>query len=99
MVKIDNAITIFDKEYPKELLNLEFPPFVLYFKGDLKLLECDHKIAIVGSRSPSMYALKATKALVMNKKDSVIISGLAKGIDACAHENAKKKYWNIRLWN
>lgn len=89
IVNVPNAITIFDTVYPKQLLNLKCPPMVLYYKGNLDLLKQD-AIAIVGSRNASEYALKATKALVQANQDKVIVSGLAKGIDACAHENATK---------
>ncbi len=44
----------------------------------------------MGSRSPCDYALKATQGLVRFHKDEVIVSGLARGIDACAHEHAEK---------
>lgn len=89
IVNVPNAITIFDSVYPKELLNLKCPPMVLYYKGNLDLLKQD-AIAIVGSRNASEYALKATKQLVLANQDKVIVSGLAKGIDACAHEYASK---------
>lgn len=86
-VDIPNAITCFDSVYPKRLFNLKYPPMVLYYRGNLNLLnsEC---IAVVGSRLACEYALRATKALVHGNLDKTIISGLAKGIDACAHENA-----------
>lgn len=86
---IANAITIFDDEYPKCLFNLKYPPMVLYYKGNLELLK-DEAISIVGSRNACEYALNATKALVEKNNDKVIISGLAKGIDAYAHNYAKK---------
>lgn len=89
IVNVANAITIFDKEYPKRLLHLKYPPFVLYYKGNIKLLD-EESIAIVGSRKPCEYAINATECLAKANKDKVIISGLAKGIDACAHENANK---------
>lgn len=89
LVNIPNAITIFDKEYPKELLHLKYPPLVLYYKGNLELLK-QESIAVVGSRNPCEYALQATKALVLANQDKVIVSGLAKGIDAMAHEYASK---------
>lgn len=88
-VEIDNCITVFDKEYPKRLLNLKYPPFVLYYKGDLSLLNKD-SIAVVGSRLPCEYSLRATKGLSIHYADKVIVSGLAKGIDACAHQYANK---------
>lgn len=89
MVSANNAITIFDEAYPKRLLNLKYPPFVLFYKGNLKLLNSDC-IGIVGSRIACEYALRATKDLVLANKYKTIVSGLAKGIDACAHENAIK---------
>ena len=86
--EVDNAITIFDDIYPKALYSLKYPPYVLYYKGNLDLLQKDI-IGVVGSRKPCDYALNATKALVRSNKDKVIISGLAKGIDACAHTYAE----------
>ena len=85
----DNVITVFDDAYPNRLLDLKYPPLVLFYKGDLSLLK-QQAIGVVGSRKPCSYALKATEALVRNNNEEVIISGLAKGIDACAHENACK---------
>ncbi len=87
-VACQNCFTIFDDIYPKELLDLTDPPFVLFYKGNLDLLK-QEKIGIVGSRFPSDYALKATRALANNKKE-VVVSGLAKGIDACAQSSAKR---------
>ncbi len=85
----DNALTIFDEEYPKKLLDLKYPPLVLFYRGDLSLLKKE-SIGVVGSRQACSYALKATERLVKKNNDKVVISGLAKGIDACGHENASK---------
>ena len=84
----DNCITIFDENYPKKLLELKQPPFVLYYKGNLDLLNKDC-YAVVGTRNPCEYSMKATKDFVNRNNDKVIISGLAKGIDTIAHKNAK----------
>lgn len=86
-IKDSNAITILDREYPKELLELKYPPFVLFYKGNLELLKKE-KIGIVGSRNACDYALKATELLTRKNNDLVIVSGLAKGIDGKAHEIA-----------
>lgn len=87
----DKAITFYDTDYPKCLLELRCPPFVLYYKGNKKLLsDLNSRIAIVGSRLPVPYSIDAVKLLCNQKKDKVVVSGLAKGIDACAHKNANK---------
>ncbi|MBQ6334907.1 MAG: DNA-protecting protein DprA [Erysipelotrichaceae bacterium] len=88
-VKIDNALTMLDKDYPKVLFDLKRPPFVLYYKGNIDLLK-EEAYAIVGSREPCQYALMATENLAKKNKDKVLVSGLAKGIDACGHRNALK---------
>lgn len=86
----ENCFTICDEIYPISFFRLKTPPIVVFYKGDLSLLNNPSKIAVVGSRDPSQYALEATKTLVLNKKDKVVVSGLAKGIDACAHKYASK---------
>ena len=83
------AITILDKEYPDCLLQSEQPPWVLFYKGNLSYLQMDKKVAIVGSRQPNDYATTMTKKVVSHlDRDIVIVSGLAKGIDAIAHQAA-----------
>lgn len=85
-ISIDNCITIFDDNYPHCLLDLKYPPFVLYYKGDISLLNNKSIIGVVGSRKPFDYSLKATEYVVNNNKDSVFVSGLALGIDAKVHD-------------
>lgn len=90
-----DAITIVDSEYPKELLELYQPPYVLFYKGDIRLLE-KPKVAIVGSRTPSEYAITMTKQLVSAlPTDYVIVSGLAKGIDGIAHQSCFASHQTI----
>ncbi|ANU13559.1 nucleotide-binding protein Smf [Planococcus halocryophilus Or1] len=76
--------------YPKSLLELFDPPAVLYAKGDLTLLANSRKIAIIGSRKATSYSQKALQKIVppLVEKDYVIVSGLAKGADAMAHQKA-----------
>ncbi len=82
------AITILDSEYPEKLFDLKYPPYVLFYEGDINLLN-EVCIGVVGSRNPCDYALKATEGLCKNTRE-VVVSGLAKGIDACAHVNSKR---------
>ncbi|EGA89519.1 protein smf [Planococcus donghaensis MPA1U2] len=76
--------------YPESLLELIDPPAILYAKGDLTLLKNSRKIAIIGSRKATSYSQKALQKIVppLVEKDFVIVSGLAKGADAMAHQKA-----------
>lgn len=86
-IKKDNCLTILDDDYPRKLLDLKYPPLVLFYKGNIEFLHRS-MVAIVGSRIPCEYSISATKALAQNLKEDVIVSGLAKGIDAVAHQNS-----------
>lgn len=88
----DHAITILDDLYPKELKELDQPPYVLFYKGNIQLLKHRNRIAIIGSRNPSEYGIESTRRLVNEiDKDIIIVSGLAKGIDGLAHQQALHK--------
>lgn len=83
-----DAITILDEDYPILLKDLTNPPLVMFYKGHRELLK-GNKVAVVGSRKPCDYAIYATKKLVnLLAPSATIVSGLAKGIDACAHKSA-----------
>ena len=80
-------------EYPRNFLNcLKCPPIVLFYKGDISLLTNTvgrKYIAIVGSRNASDYGRRSVGEIVKSLPDeSIIVSGLAKGIDRAAHEAA-----------
>jgi DNA processing protein len=82
-------ITIFDKEYPKFLLEIYDAPAVLYIKGTLKAFKM-HAIGIVGSRKFTSYGKGVAYRLSKDCAESgvCIVSGLALGIDAEAHRAA-----------
>lgn len=79
------------QDFPQLLSQIEKPPDCLYYRGDPILLRktC---IAIVGTRKNTEYGAQITRDLVRDLAilDIAIISGLAKGIDAIAHEQALK---------
>ena len=85
-----NYVTIFDEEYPRALKQLSNPPLVLYYYGDISLIQDFRKcISIIGSRSADDYGIIATLDLSRELSEKyVIVSGLAKGIDAFAHQGA-----------
>lgn len=84
------VITILDDNYPSFLKRCKAPPFVLYYEGDISLIQTEEKhVAVVGSRKASPFYLNVTKEIVSKlDKDIVVVSGLASGIDASAHQAA-----------
>ena len=85
-----NVITYLDAEFPENLKKMHRPPLVLFYYGDISLLNDDKKrYSVVGSRECSAYSEKATKKLIDELgTDKVLVSGLSKGIDTCAHKAA-----------
>lgn len=83
------AVTIADAAYPDSLRQLRFPPWVLFYNGRLELLD-RLGIGIVGSRSACQRGLVMTAECCRELRDEIIVSGLAKGIDACAHRTCLK---------
>lgn len=89
---IKNNIKIINytqKEYPQKLLNIYDFPLVLYYIGDLKVLN-GKNVAIVGSRTASEYGKKISRITAKQLSDMNfnIVSGLAIGIDKYAHLGA-----------
>jgi DNA processing protein len=82
-------VTVEDEEYPELLRKLKNPPAVLYVRGRRELLH-HPAYAIVGTRLPTAYGRQTARMLAERLSDVgiTIVSGLARGIDACAHEGA-----------
>lgn len=78
-----------EPEYPARLREIYDPPPLLYVLGNIELLSRP-SIAIVGSRRPTPYGNQMAERLAHDLADRgvAIISGLARGIDACAHQGA-----------
>lgn len=95
-------ITLLDKEYPDSLKLIEKPPFVLFCKGDMKILNQvqddpstgsgqalqNRKVAVVGTRMVTEYGRVVTKLFTASLAQAgfTVVSGLALGVDALAHE-------------
>lgn len=80
-------IRLGDARYPQALMELKDPPKQLYVKGNLSLLDRP-LISIVGTRDCTRYGLMIAKELATQcvKAGLVVVSGLAEGIDAAAHQ-------------
>lgn len=81
-----------DKTYPKRLKNCADGPILLYAKGNANL-NPPHVISIVGTRNATDYGKQLCRQLVeeMQQYNTLIVSGLALGIDVCAHKESLKQ--------
>ncbi len=84
------VVTQASANYPKKLLQVECPPFILFCKGNLKLLEANNGLAVVGTRRPTFYGRDITEKFckVLCKNGFLLVSGMADGIDSIAHRTA-----------
>jgi DNA processing protein len=83
------AVAIVDAEYPPLLREIVDPPFALFFRGQLELLQ-KPMVAMVGSRRATPYGMNAATHLARQLVSAgvTIVSGLARGIDAASHQAA-----------
>ncbi len=88
-------VTLGDLRYPQALLDTEDPPLLLYLMGPASLLQhqpfpTDRCLAVVGSRNPTAQGAENARlfARALCGAGLTIVSGLALGVDAAAHEGA-----------
>ena len=77
-----------DTNYPHRLKNCYDSPVLLFYKGSADL-NAPKAIGIVGTRNATEYGKKATHELIagLAQQQVLIVSGLAYGIDSCAHRS------------
>jgi DNA processing protein len=80
------VITCEDQNYPRDLLQFEDKPFIIYTLGDTSLLEAP-SVTIVGSRRCTRYGIEQTRKIARGlcEYGFTIVSGLAEGIDTVAN--------------
>ncbi|MDR3260934.1 MAG: DNA-processing protein DprA [Tannerella sp.] len=85
--------SILEEDYPTRLRECPDAPVVFYFKGDTDL-NPSRILSIVGTRNVTDYGRELTNLLIKDLSetfpDLLIVSGLAYGIDVCAHRDALK---------
>ena len=88
------TVSIFDQNYPIELKHTYNPPVLLFYQGNIELLS-KPKLAIVGARKCSEIGKQSVRKVVNELGNHfTIVSGLARGIDTCAHMEALKNKGN-----
>jgi DNA processing protein len=88
----NRVLALGEPGYPELLANIPDPPLLLYIKGRVELLDAP-MLAMVGSRNASTQgkANALAFAQALSGAGLCIVSGLALGIDAAAHEGALKE--------
>ena len=78
-----------DEQYPRHLLEIDQPPPVLYLRGALQS-EDEWTVAVVGTRRMTVYGRQVAEdiATVLASSGVTVVSGLARGVDAVAHQAA-----------
>lgn len=86
------ALTWLDKDYPWRLRQISGFPLALYWRGSASPASLQSRacLTVIGTRRSSPYGRSATRRLILPliKKGTVIISGMARGIDSEAHRLA-----------
>ena len=82
-------LTWHDDAFPARLKEIYDRPALLFVKGEIKP-EDEWCVAVVGTRQPTIYGRQVADEMAsgLGKSQITVVSGLAKGIDAIAHEAA-----------
>ncbi len=82
-------LTYVDDNYPYRMKNCEDSPLLFFYKGDVDF-NSSKFISIVGTRNATDYGKQCCKNLIQSIRNHnpIIVSGLAFGIDVCAHKEA-----------
>ena len=85
-------VSIHDQRFPKRLREIFDPPIILFALGRIDLMPTA-SIGVVGTRNPTPYGMAAAERLSadLSRAGLTIISGMARGIDASAHQAALKE--------
>jgi len=85
-------MTVFDEDYPALLKEIDNPPIVLYYTGEI--ITSDKKaVAVVGTRKISGYGRLVTEKFAggLSNAGVTVVSGLARGVDTVSHQVTVKE--------
>lgn len=83
------VLTLLDEDYPRLLRDIDQSPPVIYLKGELTPAD-EFAVAVVGTRRVTAYGQQITRdtSIFLAGHGLTIVSGLARGVDALAHQHA-----------
>lgn len=84
-----NVIFEDDPFYPENLKHIYDPPKVLFYAGNIKILQ-SRMLAVVGARKATYYGLDMAETIARDLSEAglCVVSGMARGIDTAAHRGA-----------
>ena len=91
------AVFCLDADYPERLRDINGKPLILYCRGDperyAEIFSRPFSVTVIGTRNPTAYGKTVAEKITAELAESrvVIVSGLARGIDAIAHRTALQK--------
>ena len=89
---MEKSVNVEDLKYPRLLRGITDPPKLLYYKGDISILNDKRCVAVVGSRVTSQENLKAAErfGMICAEEGYIVANGLALGCDTYALRGALK---------
>lgn len=83
---------VLENDYPKLLKECPDAPIMLFYKGDLSLLNRP-SLAVVGTRKMTAYGKEMVGELITNiqRFDPVLVSGMAYGVDIAVYHEGRKR--------
>lgn len=87
------GICCFDDDiFPDRLKDIYNPPSVLFYLGDISIIDSSVVVSCVGTKAPSEYSVKVSDRICFDlaKSGVIIASGFAVGLDSVAHNGAIK---------
>lgn len=92
-----NYICIVDEQYPIAYRNLTYPPYVLFYEGDVSLLQ-SKTISVVGKRKITTLGRTYCECLLQHIRcEYTIVSGFARGVDGYVHQLALANHKTIGI--
>lgn len=88
LIKNNVSIALYnDDDYPHQLKQIYRPPLGIYIEGNITAFNNNRNLAVIGSRKATNYGKMVTEKIIkeLSVYDIQIVSGLAVGIDTCAH--------------
>jgi DNA processing protein len=82
-------VSYYDDLYPRKLKILKNPPAILYYRGNIDLLNARPTLAIIGTREPTVYGMEIARmySKYFSEQGFNIVSGLAEGIDGISQQS------------